>query len=130
MTAVESGADRPDQPFPGAHPQVPGAHSLASDTGQPVGERQLPLESARTGGGVNWKVRLPVRAESVTVRKEVVVYERAVVRRRELGDVARVQDVVRREQLGVVAGGNAEFVEQAGDVGQAKPRSTPARQPM
>ena len=110
MTSAESGADPPDQPFPGAHPPVPGAHSPASEAGQPSGERQLPLESARTGGGVTWKVRLPVRAECVTVGKEVVVYERAVVRRRELGDVARVQEVVRREQLDAVTEGNAEVV--------------------
>jgi len=59
---------------------------------------------------------LPVRAESVTVSKQVVVYGRAVVRRGELGDVARLTDVIRREQLGVSTEGKVQVAEEARDV--------------
>jgi uncharacterized protein (TIGR02271 family) len=46
-------------------------------------------------------VRLQVRAEHVEVRKQIVVYERVLVRRRELDSTARVEARVSREELRV-----------------------------
>lgn len=115
MTSPELAPDRLDQPFPGAHPQVPGTQTLTTETDAPAGERPLALESARTGVGVHWGVRLPVRAESITVTKELVVYERATVHREQLRDLARVEGSVRRERLAVAAEGHADVVEEPAD---------------
>jgi stress response protein YsnF len=60
-------------------------------------------------------IRLPVRAEDVTVTKEVVVRERVVLRRREIGDIARVEATVRRERLQAATAGPVEVVEVAED---------------
>ena len=60
-------------------------------------------------------IRLPVRAEEVTVTKQVVMYERVVLRRREIGDIAPVEATVRRERLQVAAAGPVEVVEVAED---------------
>jgi stress response protein YsnF len=60
-------------------------------------------------------IRLPVRAEEVTVTKQVVMYERVVLRRREIGDIAPVEATVRRERLQVATAGPVEVVEGAED---------------
>ena len=87
-------------PFPGAHPQVPGMHRLALSADQER-ERPLPLESAAVPSDQGWAIRLRVRAELVVTDKQVVVYERVVVRRREIDDVQRLESSVRREELSV-----------------------------
>ena len=61
----------------------------------------LPLDARRSSSGPGWAVRLPVRAEVVTVSKAVVVYETVVVRRRVVPELARVQTEIRRERLRV-----------------------------
>ena len=60
-------------------------------------------------------IRLPVRAEEVTVTKQVVIYERVVLRRREIGDIAPVEATVRRERLQVATAGQVDIVEVAED---------------
>lgn len=44
-------------------------------------------------------IRLPVRAEHVTLTREVVSYERVVIRRARVDDDTHVEVVVQREQL-------------------------------
>jgi len=98
MTRPESSA--PDQPFPGAHSAVPGAHSMPGTSVHADGGRTtLALEAAPVATGHGLLIRLPVRAERVTVSKQVAIYERIVVRRRAVADVARVHGEVRREEL-------------------------------
>jgi uncharacterized protein (TIGR02271 family) len=59
----------------------------------------LPSERApeRSRGG--WSIRLPVRAEEVSIGKQTVVRERVVLKRKRIEDVARVTAVVRHEEL-------------------------------
>jgi hypothetical protein len=130
MTSPERAPDRPDQPFPGAHPQVPGTHALATETDAPAGERQLPLEWARIGVGVHWGVRLPVRAENITLIKELVVYERATVHRHQLHDLARVEGSVGRERLAVATEGQVKVVEEPADESPTTHPGPAARNPM
>jgi hypothetical protein len=54
-------------------------------------------------------VRIPVRAEHVTVSKVVVITERIVLRRNRVGDVAHVAAVVQREQLRVETEGQVSM---------------------
>ncbi len=64
--------------------------------------KTLPLEAYATAASARgWNIRLPVRAEHVTIEKQVVVYERVDVRRHEIEEQARVQSDVRREELRV-----------------------------
>jgi stress response protein YsnF len=60
-------------------------------------------------------IRLPVRAEEVTVTKEVVVRERVVLRRREADDIEHVEATVRWERLQVATAGPVEVVEVVED---------------
>jgi stress response protein YsnF len=104
----------PDRPFPGARSQVPGArHEPATaaaprdpDARRPASS-SLPLESAEVRSDGGWSVRLPVRAEQISVDKQVVVYERVQVRRHDVQDQARLQSSVRTEELRLAADGNA-----------------------
>lgn len=59
----------------------------------------LPLEAMQSRTDQRWTVRLPVRAEQVSVSKQVIVRERVVVHRRTVEDVARVDGQVSREVL-------------------------------
>ena len=61
----------------------------------------LPLESSVPTWERGWTVRLPVRAEHVTVEKQVVAYERVAVRTHAIDDLARMEATVRREELRV-----------------------------
>jgi uncharacterized protein (TIGR02271 family) len=90
-------------PFPGAHSQVAGRGSTSSgvSAGLSVEPTQLPLEAAAAPLERGWIVRLRVRAESIEVQKQAVVYERVVVRRREVASVARVATRTSREELRV-----------------------------
>ena len=115
MTLPESSS--PDRPFPGAHSQVPGAHALSEETpATPTATaRRLPLGAARSHSRQGWVIRFPVRAEQVTVTREVVVRERVVLRRREIGDIAPVEATVRRERLQIGTTGPVDVVEVAED---------------
>ncbi|MDQ6673914.1 MAG: YsnF/AvaK domain-containing protein [Chloroflexota bacterium] len=92
--------EAPDRPFPGARSQVPGLRYEGSEAAQrePAAQRSLELESTPTTSERGWSVRLPVRAEHISVDKQVVVYERVLVRRREIEDLAQVQGTVRKEE--------------------------------
>lgn len=63
--------------------------------------RRLPLEAVVDGRGNGWSVRLPVRAEQITVTKESVLVEDVHVMRRVRKDMETVQARVRSEQLTV-----------------------------
>jgi len=66
---------------------------------QPVRSGQrLPLEAQCEGGLSGWSVRLPVRAERITVDKCAFVHEEAVVRRIDRADEAHLAETLRREQ--------------------------------
>jgi stress response protein YsnF len=93
-----------DRAFPGAHSQVPGAHSDSARA--PLAPPPLDATQTRTEQG--WTVRLPVRAEQVRVSKEVVIRERVVVRRRAVEDLARVEGKISREVLHLQTDGAVE----------------------
>ncbi|MCA1647610.1 MAG: DUF2382 domain-containing protein [Chloroflexi bacterium] len=111
MTRPESQA--PDRPFAGAHSAVPGTHSLPTTGADSSagGRTTLPLEAAPSTAGRGWAIRLAVRAEHITVSKEVVVRERVVVRRRAVADVARVVADVGREELRTSTEGEIDVVD-------------------
>jgi hypothetical protein len=104
---------RSDQPFPGAHSQVPGAHSGESDllpAGAPASTR-LPLQASAARSDKGWTIRLPVRAEHVTVSKRVVVRERVVIGRETFTEAQRVRADVRREEARLTTHGEARATE-------------------
>jgi len=92
-----------EEPFPGAHSQVHGAHTPPTRPPDEsvYGSGTLPLEAdgRRTADG--WLIRLPVRAEHVIVTREPFVRERVVLRKRMLDEVEHVEEIVRRERLRV-----------------------------
>jgi len=94
-----------DQPFPGAQSQVRGNFAEHSDgpSQDAVVGQSLPLEVRfeSPGPAQGWQARLPVRAEAVTITKELVVYERAVVRRGQVRDVQHFEASVKQERLKV-----------------------------
>jgi uncharacterized protein (TIGR02271 family) len=71
----------------------------------------LPVEADCTSVAGGWVVRLPVRAEQVTVTTELVVYERVLVRRRRVGEIARIETEVRREELRAITEGEVNVRE-------------------
>ncbi len=116
MTPPESSPA--DRPFPGARPQVPQLHAQAADepATAAAAPEQLPLEAAVASTGLDWIIRLPVRAEHVTITREVVVRETVVLRRRQVDDIARVDATVQREQLRVETEGQVEAHRPPRDV--------------
>ena len=77
--------------------------------------RPLPLEAttepwlgAWVGG---WAVRLPLRAEAVTIDKQTVVVEEVAVRRRQFKEVVHPSETVRRERLRISTSGNLEATQ-------------------
>src|SRR5438067_11688607 len=99
----------PDRPFPGAHSQVPGAVTESAEVSRTsAAPRRLPLDAAPAPAGQGWVIRLRVRAEQVAVTKQVVVRERVVLRRRQVGDIAHLDTTVQREQLRLEAEGQVE----------------------
>jgi uncharacterized protein (TIGR02271 family) len=67
----------------------------------PIGAGVLPLDAAVERRGQSLTLRLPVRAEEVTVVKELVVRERVVVKRSVSEELHRIRGSVRREELTV-----------------------------
>jgi len=114
MTRAESPAT--DRPLPGADSAVSGRHTLPfrSEESSTAGRNTLPLEAVPISTALGWSIRLPVRAERVTVSKEVVVRERVVVRRGKVADVAHVEAEVRREELRTSTEGEIEVVDTRG----------------
>ena len=96
---IPSESRAPDQPFPGAHSQVPGARGHHPDPNAPGSDAALPLESHMVGSERGWVMRLPVRAEQIMIAKQTVVHERVIVRRRQVQDRVRMDATTRREQL-------------------------------
>jgi len=62
-------------------------------------KQALPLEATSRSIESGWSVRLPVRAERITLARESVVCEEVRVSRRRIQEVARVQALLRRETL-------------------------------
>lgn len=83
-----------------------------SEQAIPVGERiarsgpQLPLQARIETSLLGTTVRLPVRAEHVTIEKRPVVVEEVVVRTTQVQEEARLTDTVRREELRVETEGD------------------------
>ena len=69
----------------------------------------LPLEASTDRSDQGWVVRLRVRAEHVTVSKQVVTTERVVLRRELVSDVAHVESPVKREQLHLETDGRVDI---------------------
>jgi hypothetical protein len=99
----------PDRPFPGARSQVRHAFGEA-DASAPGTARtaSLPLDARSERSAQGWVVRLRVRAEHVTVSKEVVISERVVLKRNVVDDVEHAEAVIHREQLRVETEGSFE----------------------
>lgn len=72
------------------------AHRTADD--RDVERRVLPLGGQIETVERGWRLRLPVRAEEVSVSKRTIVVEEVIVRTKPLADVARVRETVRREE--------------------------------
>jgi stress response protein YsnF len=87
------------------------SHSTIGRPGVPRGTR-LPLEAHVETTTHTCTIRLPVRAEHVTVEKWPVVVEEVVVRTAQLDDSVRVGDSVRREELHVDARGDVDVTER------------------
>jgi uncharacterized protein (TIGR02271 family) len=79
---------------------------------EPAEERSpRPLEAEITPDGEGWRIRLPLRTETVQVEKRTVVFEELVVRRRTRAETARIRTEVQRERLRVDTFGPLEDVE-------------------
>lgn len=103
--------DLSDRPFPGARPQVPGAHSGLPSHAEPRAPsppRPLPLGATRTVSERGWSLRLPVRSEEVTLSKRVVVTERVIVSPHRIPETTRVEALIRRERLRIETEGQLE----------------------
>jgi stress response protein YsnF len=77
----------------------------------------LPLEGVPTFAHDGWNIRLPVRAEQITLAKEVVVRDRVLIHRRQINQVARVQAVLRHEQLRAIPHGDVDVSENISESG-------------
>jgi uncharacterized protein (TIGR02271 family) len=72
----------------------------------------LPIEGAPTRAQNGWSVRLRVRAEEITIAKQTVIGERVRLQRTRVQEVARVDAVLRREQLRRTKSGPVEVREE------------------
>ncbi|HET9016429.1 MAG TPA: DUF2382 domain-containing protein [Thermomicrobiaceae bacterium] len=80
------------------------------------GDARLPLEAWVDESPDGWTVRLPLRADAITVRKETVVWERVDVRRLLAARTEHLRATVKRE---------VARVHTAGDVVEASPPAAP-----
>jgi stress response protein YsnF len=74
------------------------------EPGEPRGEGQgrvVPLEALVEAGDGGWAVRLPVRAEQITVTKEAVVFEEVRIWRSSREETRQITVPVREERLRV-----------------------------
>jgi uncharacterized protein (TIGR02271 family) len=72
----------------------------------------LPIEAKPVLTQDAWSVRLPVRAEEITIAKQTVIRERVLVKRTRAQDFARVDAVLRREELRTSRSGPVEVREE------------------
>ena len=84
----------------------------------------LPLEAHVEPARGGWTIRLPVRAEHVTVHKQPVVVEEVAVHVRHVQDLVRLEDTVRREQVRAETEGDLEITQPI-EVGRAQPDGGP-----
>ena len=82
--------------------------------GLPRGTR-LPLEAEVETTAFGCNIRLPVRAEHVTVDKRPVVVEEVAVHTTQVDDSVHVDDTVRREGLEVDTAGDVRVTERRRD---------------
>lgn len=68
----------------------------------------LPIEGKPVLDQDGWSVRLPVRAEEISISKQSVVKERVRLQRKRIQDVARVGASLRRERLRTTRSGPVE----------------------
>ena len=80
----------------------------------------LPLEAHVEPARGGWTIRLPVRAEHVTVHKQPVVVEEVAVHVRHVQDLVRLEDTVRREEVRAETEGDLEITQPI-EVGRAQP---------
>lgn len=111
---IPSESNAPDSPFPGAHSQVPGVRGAAGESTMGRSTGPLQLEASVVPWERGWLVRLPVRAEHIQIDKQVVVYERAEVRRHQTEATERVGASIRREQVRVEVEGDADVAQTPG----------------
>lgn len=95
------------------------AASTSAHDKDPSSERQgLPLEVRfREATAEGFTVRLPVRAENVSVTRQAFVFEEAVLKTRTHESSKRLKDTIRREELhlethGNVSVGGADALEE------------------
>lgn len=95
------------------------AASTSAYEGAPSNDRQpLPLEVRfREATAEGFTVRLPVRAENVSVTKQAFVFETVVLRSRTHESSKRIEGTIRREELemethGNVSVGGADALEE------------------
>ena len=79
-----------------------------------IPDGRLPIEGKPVLDQDGWSVRLPVRAEEISISKQSVVKERVRLQRKRIQDVARVGSSLRRERLRTTRSGpvEVEVVEQ------------------
>ena len=75
-------------------------------------DARLPLEARVDESPDGWTVRLPLRADAITVRKETVVWDRVDVRRLLAARTEHLRATVKRE---------VSHIHRAGDVVEAPP---------
>ena len=89
-----------DRPFQGSSMQTAGrAGTSGAGPGDTEGPTVLPLEAAVDAIGGGWSVRLPVRAEHVTVNKEAILLEEVRLWRSDQVEDRPVTATVRSERL-------------------------------
>ena len=71
----------------------------------------LPLEATPNVVAGTWSLRLPVRADEVTLAKQVVVRERVLVRRQQVEDRVRVDARLLHEELRTSTSGPVQISE-------------------
>lgn len=76
----------------------------------------LPLSETPTFTGNGWTVRLPVRAEEITLAKQVVVRERVVVRRQQVEGHRHVEARLLREELRTSTSGRVDNPEDTHEI--------------
>ena len=72
----------------------------------------LPLQAHVETTPYSCTIRLPVRAEHVSVDKRPVVVEEVLVHTAQVDDSVRLEDTVRREQLRVETEGDVDVTER------------------
>jgi stress response protein YsnF len=88
--------------------------SLGGRPALPRGAR-LALEARLDWSAQGCTIRLPVRAEYVTVQKMPVVVEEVVVSTAQVADTAHVDETARREELRVDSEGDVRVSERGPD---------------